>query len=57
MTTGMKTSEFWVMVITALVNLANQFLGWEIDATDLATASAPLMVYAVARGLAKWGSP
>ena len=55
-TNGMKSSEFWVTVITTGVNLANQIFSWGIDAGDLALAFAPAMAYVASRGLAKFNS-
>lgn len=53
MTNGMRSSEFWIGVITAVVNMANSVFGWGIDAGDLALACSPALAYIVSRGLAK----
>ena len=52
-TNGMRSSEFWVTIITVAVNFANQVFGWGIAAEDMALALGPAMAYIVSRGLAK----
>lgn len=51
-TPGIKSSEFWTMLVTALVAAANErwVLGIPVE-----TFAAPI-IYIVSRGLAKWGT-
>ncbi len=54
---GIRTSEFWIMVIGAIATLVAEMSGMEIDAEDLAMIWGPAMAYIVSRGLAKMKTP
>ena len=53
MTDGMKTSEFWVGVLTAAVAFCNSAFGWGFTVEELLTVGAPAAAYILSRGLAK----
>lgn len=54
---GFTTTEFWFSIVAALVPILNKVLGWGLDASEVATAIAPAVAYAVGRGLAKIKAP
>lgn len=54
---GIRTSEFWVMVIGAVATLAAELSGMEINTEELAMIWGPAMAYIVSRGLAKVKAP
>lgn len=55
MKTGIRTSEFWVAVITAILMEINVQTGSELDAATAATVWGPAAAYVISRGLAKLG--
>ena len=50
---GFKTSEFLLVVVGALVTVANDGLGWGLDRETIMAFAAMIAGYAVSRGVAK----
>lgn len=50
---GFKTSEFWLVVIGALVTVANDGLGLGLERDTIMAFAAMVAGYAVSRGVAK----
>ena len=55
LTSGTKTSEFWVMIITALVALLNSRFGFDLSGEEMTTVFGLPAAYVVSRGLSKLG--
>ena len=54
MTSGMKTSEFYVSAVApGLVMMLNSLLGWGLDWQTLLAMFTPTSAYAISRGMAK----
>jgi len=55
MTKGMKSSEFWITVVTSVVTLLNQsgLLGTPLPVEAIASIAGIVATYALSRGLAK----
>ena len=56
MKNGIRTSEFWVTVITAVLMEYNRQTGSGMDAADAAMIWGPAAAYVISRGLAKLGA-
>ncbi len=54
---GIRTSEFWIMVVGAVAALVAEMSGMEIDAQGVAMIWGPAAAYIVSRGLAKMKTP
>lgn len=52
---GIKTSEFWMVVIGALITIANDGLGLGLDRETIMNFAIMVAGYAGGRGLAKIG--
>lgn len=50
---GVRTSEFWVMVIYAVFTEVQKFTGMEVNIENMALTWGPAMAYIVSRGIAK----
>jgi len=50
---GIKTSEFWVVVVSAVSTMLVNVFGMELDPETLAMVWGPAAAYVVSRGLAK----
>jgi hypothetical protein len=57
MKTGFKTSEFALVVIGALVTVANDGLGLGLDRETIMAFATMVAGYAVSRGVAKHNKP
>ena len=55
MKNGIRTSEFWVMLVASIVTEANLQMNGDLDVTQIAMVWGPAAAYIVARGLAKLG--
>lgn len=54
MTPGMKTSEFWIGLITPMfMTVMNSVMGWQINPEMLMSMFGGGGAYAIGRGLAK----
>lgn len=55
MSKGYKTTEFWVTVVTALVNIANSsgLLPFQIPVETMITITSGVAAYVLSRGVAK----
>lgn len=54
---GIRTSEFWVMVISAVIGVVVELTDVKLDVTEVAMTFGPAMAYVVSRGLAKIKTP
>lgn len=54
---GYKTTEFWGVVVTAALTVANTGLGLGLPDDAITTLAALASSYAVGRGLAKKAAP
>lgn len=50
---GLKTSEFWAVLVTSLLTILNQALHWDLPDETIATVAGLVASYAIGRGLAK----
>ncbi len=50
---GIKTSEFWVIVVSAVSTMLMNVFGLDLDPEALAMVWGPAAAYVVSRGLAK----
>lgn len=48
-----KTTEFWTALVAALVPLLNQWLGWDLDTTELVTLVGALASFVLGRSVFK----
>lgn len=55
MARGVKTSEFWVMVIAAVLTEVNALTNGGISVQEAAAVWGPAVAYIASRGLAKLG--
>ncbi len=54
---GIRTSEFWVMVIAAVLGVVVEMTGVELNVTEAAITFGTPIAYIVSRGLAKIKTP
>lgn len=52
---GIKTSEFWLVVIGALVTIGNDAMGLGLERETIMAFAAMVGTYATGRGIAKHG--
>lgn len=55
MKTGWKTSEFWTMIFTFLLNLFGEQIGIEEGSIQQIAANLASVAYMISRGIAKRG--
>ncbi len=55
MTRGIRTSEFWVAVIAAVLMQVNALTNGGIDVVETAAIWGPAAAYIISRGIAKLG--
>ena len=53
MKAGIKTSEFYLTIVGALVPLLNQLFGWNIPLEAVLSVTGSLAAYVLSRGVAK----
>lgn len=54
---GVRTSEFWVLIITMVLGAVVEVSGFKLDVAAAAVTFGPPMAYIVSRGLAKIKTP
>lgn len=50
---GVKTSEFWLVVVGAAITIANDGLGFGLDRETIMSFAVMVAGYATSRGIAK----
>lgn len=53
---GIKTSEFWLVVIGAMVTVGNDAMGLGLERDTIMAFAAMVGTYATGRGIAKHGA-
>jgi len=54
---GVRTSEFWVMVVSAVAGVIIELTDIKLDVAELSMIFGPAMAYTVSRGMAKIKTP